>query len=150
MNLTLGSLLSESLDLLEALNILPDTTSEDEEGQTKGSEVNEEDHIPTNEEDEGGVDAMPDPGRARPREVSTQTMHSMQNRGMPYFEEMVENSRLGRIKRQRGGQTSQDGRMVVQWEVVEIGGDDEESTRMETDQDAGGGKASNKRQKLSE
>ena len=150
MNLTLGSLLSESLDLLEALNILPDTTSEDEEAQTKGSEVKEEDHIPTNEEDEGGVDAMSDTGRARPRDVSTQTLHSMQNRGMPYFEEMVENSRLGRIKRQRGGQTSQDGRMVVQWEVVEIGGDDEESTRMETDQDAGGGEASNKRQKLSE
>ena len=147
MNLTLGSLLSESLDLLEALNILPDTSSEDEEGQTKGSEVNEEEHIPTNQKDEGGVDATPEPSRERPGAVSTQTLHSMQNRGMPYFEEMVENSRLGRIKRQRGGQTSQDGRMVVQWEVVEIGGDDER-TPMETEPDAGGGEASNKRQRL--
>jgi hypothetical protein len=148
MNVTLGSLLSESIDQLEALNILPDTASEDEEGQTKGGEVNEEDHIPTNEKDEGGVDATPDPGRDRPGEVSTQTMHSMQNRGLPYFEEMVENSRLGRIKRQRGGQTSQDGRTVIEWEVVEIGGD--EPTPMETDQDAGGGEASNKRQKLNQ
>jgi len=148
MNVTLGSLLSDSLDLLEALNILTDTSSEDEEGQVQGGEVNKEYHIPTNETDEGGVDESPDRSRARPGEVSTQTMHSMQNRGMPYFEEMVENSRLGRIKRRRGGQTSQDGRMVVQWEVVEIGGEDE-PTPMETEPDAGGGEASNKRQKLS-
>jgi hypothetical protein len=37
---------------------------------------------------------------------------------------------------------------VIEWEVVEIGGD--EPTPMETDQDAGGGEASNKRQKLNQ
>ena len=148
MNVTLGSLLSESLDQLEALNILPDTASEDEEGQIKGGDVNEEEHIPTSEKDEGGVDATHKASRDRPGEVSRQTTHSMQNRGMPYFEDMVENSRLGRIRRQRGGQTSQDGRTVIEWEVVEIGGD--EPTPMETDQDARGGEASNKRQKLSQ
>ncbi len=152
MNVTLGSLLNESLDQLDALNLLPDTSSDEDELVT-GGEVNEEDHIPTTEEDEGGVDAgSAAPDQSRPREVTSQSTHSMQNRGMPYFEELVENSRLGRIKRQRGGQTSQDGRMVVQWEVIEIGGDDE-PTPMETEPDIAGteegGGNSNKRQKLS-
>jgi hypothetical protein len=147
MNVTLGSLLNESIDQLEALNIIPDTT-DDENELVSGGEVNEEDHIPTKEEAEGGVDAGP-AAPEESRDVTTRPTHSMQNRGMPYFEELVENSRLGRIKRQRGGQTSQDGRTVVQWEVIEIGGDDE-PTPMETEPDAGAGKTSNKRQKLGE
>lgn len=147
MNVTLGSLLNESIDQLEALNIISDTADEDEEdGLVTGGQVNEEGHIPTNEEQPGGVDEGPeDPERSR--QLSMQSTHSMQNRGMPYFEEMVENSRLGRIKRQRGGQTSQDGRTVVQWEVLEIGGDDE-PTPMETEPDPAAGGNSNKRQKL--
>ena len=120
MNVTLGSLLNESIDRLEALKIIPDAT-EEEDSLVTGGEVNEEDHIPTNEEDESGVDGGPE-SPERTRQLSTQYSLSMQNRGMPYFEEMVENSRLGRIKRQRGGQTSQDGRTMVQWEVLEIGG----------------------------
>ena len=90
-----------------------------------------------------------DAGPEQPQEVATQSTHSMHNRGMPYFEELVENSRFGRIKRQRGGQTSQDGRMVVQWEVAEIGAEDE-PTPMETESDAEAGEASSKRQKLGE
>ena len=48
-------------------------------------------------------------------------------RGMPWFEEMVEGSELGRIKRRRGGETSPDGSTRIEWEVVEIGGDGGES-----------------------
>jgi len=48
----------------------------------------------------------------------------MQGRGLPYFEEMVENSRLGRIKRRKGGHTSADGMRRVEWEVLEIGAED--------------------------
>ncbi|KAL8688151.1 MAG: hypothetical protein Q9218_005865 [Villophora microphyllina] len=33
---------------------------------------------------------------------------------------MIEGSELGRIKRQRGGQSSADGRSKVEWEVVEF------------------------------
>jgi hypothetical protein len=124
--------------LLEALNIIPDH-ADDDDMLVHGATVNEEDHIPTNEESMGGVD---EPVEARTREVSGR----MQNRGMPYFEEMVENSRLGRIKRQKGGHTSRDGRMMVQWEVVEIGGDDE-PTAMESVQETDTGGGSNKRQK---
>ncbi|KAL8657437.1 MAG: hypothetical protein Q9226_001909 [Calogaya cf. arnoldii] len=40
-------------------------------------------------------------------------------RGAPWFENMIEGSQLGRIKRTRGGQSSADGRSKVSWEVVE-------------------------------
>jgi len=45
-------------------------------------------------------------------------------RGIPWFEEMVEGSELGRIKRRRGGETSVDGSTRIEWEVVEIDRDD--------------------------
>ncbi len=48
-------------------------------------------------------------------------------RGTPWFEEMIEGSELGRMKRRRGGQTSADGRTKVEWEVVEFGGDNGEA-----------------------
>jgi hypothetical protein len=50
--------------------------------------------------------------------------HRMQGRGIPWFEEMIEHSRLGRIRRQVGAGMTADGRGNVQWEVVEIGGED--------------------------
>lgn len=107
--------------MLEALNVMPDTV-EDEEGLVQGDDVDKEDHMPTNEDNMGGVEG-PAASMLATQPASQQLSRNMQNRGMPYFEEMVENSRLGRIKRQKGGHTSSDGRSTVQWEVVEIGGD---------------------------
>ena len=40
-------------------------------------------------------------------------------RGTPWFEEMIQGSELGRIKRRRGGETSSDGRTIVEWEISE-------------------------------
>ena len=145
--MTLGSLLGESIDRLEALNIIPDT-DEDEEALVQGGDVDEESHIPTIEERMGGVEG---PGVATSatqpasQQLSEFASSRMQNRGMPYFEEMVENSRLGRIKRQKGGHTSRDGSTSVQWEVVEIGGD--EPTPMEAEAETETGSARSKRQK---
>ena len=48
-------------------------------------------------------------------------------KGAPWFEEMVENSRLGRIRRTQGGGVNSNGARV-EWSVVEIdgtGGEDE-------------------------
>ena len=53
-------------------------------------------------------------------------------RGVPWFEEMVEGSELGRIRRRRGGHTSRDGGTTYEWEVVEIGGDEADSTATNT------------------
>lgn len=130
-DVTLGSLLNESLNRLESLQLYGDLDeeSESESGLVKdrNATISAEDHIATNEESIGGVDGPPAASSttvaSRQRPVIA---HRMQNRGMPYFEEMVENSRLGRIKRQKGGHTSADGARSVQWEVIEIGGDDDD------------------------
>ena len=137
------------MDRLEALNIIPDTT-DDEDGLVIGGEIHDEDHIRMTGEDVGGVEG-PDSSSSRAL-AATQRPQSlvvrrMQNRGVPYFEEMVENSKLGRIKRQKGGHTSRDGRTTVQWEVVEIGGDEPTSTET-TAESEGDGDSSNKRQKM--
>ena len=47
-------------------------------------------------------------------------------RGTPWFEEMIQGSELGKIKRRRGGETSSDGHTRVEWEITEFesnGGD---------------------------
>lgn len=40
--------------------------------------------------------------------------------GLPWFEEMIEGSELGRIKRRRGGGTISDGKTVVEYEITEF------------------------------
>ncbi|KAK3713356.1 hypothetical protein LTR37_008548 [Vermiconidia calcicola] len=122
LDVTLGSLTGESMRRLQELAIL----AHEEEEEKEGLEGYEDD-----EESMGGVVAST--GRAA---------HRMHNRGIPYFEEMVENSRLGRIKRQKGGHSSRDGRTTVQWEVLEIGGDEPASA------ETSGGGESNKRLKV--
>lgn len=98
MDVTLGSLWGESLGILEEMGWLGDESSEEDEEEERGL--------------------------AR---ASSSTAGAVRNRGMPYFEEMVENSRLGRVKRRKGGQTSADGSSSVEWEVTEVdgGGDDD-------------------------
>lgn len=45
--------------------------------------------------------------------------------GLPWFEDLIEGSHLGRIGRtRRGGGISADGRTRVEWEVVEFGSDE--------------------------
>lgn len=44
----------------------------------------------------------------------------------PWFEEMIEGSELGKIRRRRGGRSSLGGRGRVEWEILEFGGDEEE------------------------
>lgn len=236
LDVTLGSLLNDSLLKLEALNIIPDTEEDDKEdglvkggwiddeehipmnknehsglvkggwiddethipittakpdgeGLVKGGWVDDEEHIPMNKNEHGGLvkggwiddethipmtsskpdsqglvkggwldneehipvhnekgELMTDIQRTGASRDST-AVRRMQNRGIPYFEEMVENSRLGRIKRQKGGHTSQDGRMTVQWEVVEID-NTEPSSPMDAEPDAGV-ETRAKRQKMS-
>ena len=146
LNVTLGSLLGKSIDLLETLDIISDT-AENEDEPVRGGDVDEEELVRTNEESMGGVEGPETTVTSQPtsEQLTTLRPQFMQNRGMPYFEEMVENSRLGRIKRQKGGHTSRDGRKTVQWEVVELGGND--ASPMETDAGIGGDRSSNKRQK---
>ena len=116
MDVTLGSLWGESLSLLERLGWMDDESSGEEE------------------EKEGSPSTR----------VVRKTAGSMSNRGMPYFEELVEDSRLGKIKRRRGGHVDAEGR-EVQWEVTEIEGGDDGDAVMESVVESSNG---NKRLKM--
>lgn len=56
----------------------------------------------------------------------TEIGHGREIRGTPWFEEMIEGSELGRMRRRRRGRTGADGKTKVELEVMEFGGDDGE------------------------
>ncbi|KAI6894241.1 hypothetical protein KC318_g10958 [Hortaea werneckii] len=125
-DVTLGSLLNESLDLLETLQLYGDLEEDSASGLDQDEDENSSERIG------GGAMAPASASSMMPQQRGSTMVHRMQNRGMPYFEEMVENSRLGRIKRQRGGQSSTDGTSRVEWEVIEMGGEDEDEPMPDT------------------
>ena len=92
-SLTLGSLFEEDLDKLQDLGVLD---------------------LPTGKEE--GDDIAP---AASAQLAAFGPAQGVTNRGAPWFESMVEESRLGRIKRQKGGHTTSDGSVQVEWEIVE-------------------------------
>ncbi|KAF2868859.1 hypothetical protein BDV95DRAFT_609764 [Massariosphaeria phaeospora] len=105
--LTVGSLLDEDQAMLAQLGFLPGGDSSEEETTVAGPSRQPPSHAVA---------------RAQPRA-----------RGAPWFEELVENSRLGHFKQQRGGHSSRDGSVKVEWEVMEWtevdDADDESTTR---------------------
>lgn len=95
---SIGTLKSESLEKLE------------EGGLLAGAEENEKAGSSDGNDGEKG------------------TMKRKLRIGTPWFEEMIQGSELGRMKRRRGGQSSSDGRSKVEWEIVEFTTDDEENS----------------------
>lgn len=91
--MNIGSLRRDSVERLEDAGLLPGT----------GTENNE-----TMQADTAGSRQVTNVGQGR--EV----------RGTPWFEEMIQGSELGRVKRRRGGKTSSDGRTKVEWEISEF------------------------------
>jgi hypothetical protein len=89
--LTVGSLLDEDQELLGELGFLPSSESSDEEVTVAG------------------------PSRTTP--THTVARSGPQDAGAPWFEEIVRNTRLGRVKQQRGGYT--DSGVHVEYEVIE-------------------------------
>jgi hypothetical protein len=101
-SLTIGSLLDEDLEKLGELGLLDDLKDNEEEGLSASHEQQ----------------------RAA---VTTSTLVGVVNhRGVPWFEDLIEDSQLGRLRRQKGGHTSADGSMTVQWEVMEWTSADQE------------------------
>jgi len=92
--LTLGSLRDEDLEILEDLGL--------SDGESEPEQVNAGREY---EESSSRSVLMPPQGAA--------------HRGAPWFESLVEDTKLGKIKRQRGGQVSADGSSRVEWEVFE-------------------------------
>lgn len=93
--INLGSLKSESVERLEDAGLLSTAT----------------------EKDQGPSAAVTQ------SKTATTTEQGREVRGTPWFEEMIEGSELGRIRRRRGGEISIDGRMRTEWEVTEFEGD---------------------------
>jgi len=65
--------------------------------------------------------------RASPHALFKPTQ-GVEHRGAQWFEKLVENSPLGRIKRQKGIHTSADGSTRVEWEVMEWSADSEDTS----------------------
>lgn len=89
----LGSLRKDSMERLEDAGLLPGSKSEGNEKLQTAT---------------GGPRQIANLGQGR--EVQ----------GTPWFEEMIQGSELGRIKRRRGGKTSSDGNTTVEWEITEF------------------------------
>lgn len=96
-SLTVGSLLDEDQARLAELGFLPTSDSSDDESS----------NIPP-----------PAPaGSSRSSNTRTVARSEPSARGAPWFEEIVRNTRLGRLKQQRGGHSTGD--VHVEWEVTE-------------------------------
>ncbi|KAF2736307.1 hypothetical protein EJ04DRAFT_511132 [Polyplosphaeria fusca] len=91
-SLTVGSLLDEDQELLGELGFLPSADSSDEDAADVASTS---------------------------RHVRKVVRAGEKARGTPWFEELVEHTNLGHFKQQRGGHSSQDGSVKVEWEVME-------------------------------
>lgn len=101
---SVGSLRSESLEILEEAGHFAGAGE-------KGRDATDEEK----ELDKGTVK------RKHMRELS----------GTPWFEEMIEGSELGKLKRRRGWQESSDGKTQIEWEVVEFNAEDEAATSVD-------------------
>lgn len=113
-HLTLGSLVHEDLHDLQSLGLIPDDTDSDEAAQDDDME-----HVV----DGDGLEPA-EPGATVLREQF----------GVPWFEDLVQGTRLGKLRRRYGGHRSQDGRVQVEWEIVEYSdhGEDMEDVDMPT------------------
>ena len=98
----MGSLKSESVERLQDAGLL--------DGQEEGEKTPSE---PTSKQ-------------------ATKDIITREIRGNPWFEGMLEGSKLGKIRRRKGEHTSADGSTTYEWEIVEIEGNDAEDTGVGT------------------
>jgi hypothetical protein len=107
--LTLGSLLSQDLRDLEEMGLFDDDSDEDQMALELGLELELEPAERTRA-------TAPAPGlQLIGREFTD----------IPWFDSMMQGSRLGNARTSRGVQQSQDGRVRVEWEVSEWTADDD-------------------------
>lgn len=97
------------------LGVLPDP--DDEEGDEAGAGG-----LGSIKSQAGALTANHD-GSAEPLALGSSGSNQIAM-GKPWVEEIIEGSALGRIKRRRGGNTSTDGSIKVEWEIFEYDGSD--------------------------
>jgi hypothetical protein len=107
-SLPVGSLLDDDQNLLGELGVLPHGESSDDDTMTR---------------------TAAQPSRHGPAHAAARPEPWV--RGSPWFEDMVQHTRLGRFKQQRG--RHEDGRVLVEWEITEwTEGDDADDERLAT------------------
>lgn len=109
MSIAIGSLFNEDQRVLEDLDLLPDDSDEEAHADISRSAL-----APTRE---------PSSSLVVPSFISpniSRSFHHGTTGGIPWFEEMVEGSRLGRLMRaKRGKGVSEDNSTSFEWEVSE-------------------------------
>lgn len=84
-------------------------------------------------EEAGFLSGLADEEVGKPHSGSNQATHitrmgeGREVQGVPWFEEMVEGSELGRVRR-RGGGRSSDGKTIVEYEITEFESGDGDTT----------------------
>ena len=107
---TVGSLLDEDQAALADLGVLPGG------GSGAGSDADDVyEYDDDGFEDRGRANA--DAGSALAARRPSQPPARLRAAGAPWFEELVHNTKLGRVKRQRGGYAGADS--ALEWEIVE-------------------------------
>lgn len=91
-NLTLGSLLREDIRDLEDIGLIPQDGDED---APSGSET-------------------------APAATPTTRTALQQSFGVPWFDGLIEGSRLGNMRRSYGTRRSRDGQTSIEWDIVEF------------------------------
>lgn len=114
-NLTLGSLLREDLRDLEDMGLIPDASDlEDESDEEPQKQLQQQ---------------LTSSGSQASRATALR-----QSYGVPWFDSLVEGTRLGKMRRSRGVERSHDGRVRVEWEVIEY---DDSGSGSDVDVDMG-------------
>lgn len=91
-NLTLGSLLREDIRDLEDIGLIPQDGDED----------------------------APSESEAAPAATPTTRTALQQSFGVPWFDGLIEGSRLGNMRRSYGTRRSRDGQTSIEWDIVEF------------------------------
>ena len=145
--INLGSLEGGSVRILEGLGVFEglvgNNLGEEELEEPEGAEEREEKPLAAVRSELSATPVVAEASLAVPAGPSTakhisrvSRQGNKEVRGQPWFEEIIEGTRLGRIKRRRGGKVSHDGRERVEWSVVEYEEGDMEGE--EAEQELGG------------
>lgn len=138
MSISIGSLSSKHQRALEDLDLLPEVVGEEKSvaGLAKTSTA------PSGSDIRASAIVVP---TVRESDIS-RTVHHGSFGGIPWFEEMVEGSRLGRLMRQRRGMgISHDKSTSIEWEISEW--QDDGSGGPGQDNDDSNGQATGKRKR---
>ncbi|KAJ5551848.1 Glutathione-dependent formaldehyde-activating enzyme/centromere protein V [Penicillium sp. DV-2018c] len=131
MSVAIGSLLADDQRLLDDLNLLP---RDFDEAASRAGTPTPSDLAPALGTTSSSI-IVPSPSESL--DIS-RSLQRGRTGGIPWFEEMVEGSRLGRLMRARRGMgVSDDGSTSIQWEFSEWH-DDGTSDFVQQDSDSGG------------